>query len=69
MTIKELEIASLDRDLNFNAMLGSLQRSGLNVDRFNSINDTVMLRSSRMKLSFANYQYVKAKQSLREVKL
>ena len=67
--LKTLEITSLDADLNFTAMLGSLQRCGLNVSRYNRSNDTHMLLMSRFRMNRANKAYVEAKQSLREVKL
>ena len=66
MTLKELELASLDANLNFNAMLGSLQRCGLKVSRYNWRNDTHMLLMSRFLMDRANRAYVEAKQSLRE---
>ena len=63
--LKALELASLDADLNFTAMLGSLQRSGLNVSRYNRSNDTYMLLMSRFRMERANRAYVEAKQSLK----
>ena len=63
--LKVLELASLDADLNFTAMLGSLQYGGLNVSRYNRYNDTHMLMMSRVHLIRANRNYVEAKQSLK----
>ena len=63
--LRALELTSLDADLNFTAMLWSLQRNRLNVSRYNRDNDTNMLSVARFKMNRANRAYVEAKQSLK----
>ena len=59
--LKASELSSLDADINFTAMLGSLQRCGLKVSRYNRSNDTISLDASRRRLNRANRAYVIAK--------
>ena len=65
--LKFLETVSLDAELEFNRVLGSLQSKQLNQSRYNRSNDVPVLQLFRFCLDARNKEYTLAKQSLKTV--